>query len=180
MSLRYAILTALTERTSSGIELTRRFDRSIGYFWPASHQQIYRELDKLLGDGLIEQLETDAAPSRGNPRVFAVTPAGDAALREWARRVEPRPKMRDPLMVQFRAAAVLDDVDPREALLARRSVHERQLGEYEAIDTAQFTGELDRTARLQRQLLRAGIATERMWITWCDETLAELEGESRP
>ena len=47
MSLKFAILTSLTERSGSGIELARRFDKSIGYFWPATHQQIYRELDRL-------------------------------------------------------------------------------------------------------------------------------------
>ena len=47
MSLPHAILTALLEKPSSGLELTRRFDRSIGYFWSATHQQIYRELGKL-------------------------------------------------------------------------------------------------------------------------------------
>lgn len=49
MSLPHAILTALLEKPSSGLELTRRFDRSIGYFWSATHQQIYRELGKLEG-----------------------------------------------------------------------------------------------------------------------------------
>src|SRR5699024_1465053 len=47
VSLKFAILTSLTEREGSGIELARRFDKSIGYFWPATHQQIYRELDRL-------------------------------------------------------------------------------------------------------------------------------------
>ena len=47
MSLPHAILTALLEKPSSGLELARRFDKSIGYFWSATHQQIYRELAKL-------------------------------------------------------------------------------------------------------------------------------------
>ena len=51
MSLPHAILTALLEKPSSGLELTRRFDRSIGYFWSATHQQIYRELGKLEAEG---------------------------------------------------------------------------------------------------------------------------------
>ena len=37
MSLRHAILTALIEKPSSGLALTHRFDRSIGYFWQATH-----------------------------------------------------------------------------------------------------------------------------------------------
>jgi DNA-binding PadR family transcriptional regulator len=54
MSLRSAILTALIERPSSGKELTRRFDLSFGYFWHATHQQIYRELGQMSDAGLIE------------------------------------------------------------------------------------------------------------------------------
>lgn len=175
MSLRFAILTALSEKSSSGIELARRFDRSIGYFWPASHQQIYRELDTLLGDGLIEQLDDGTPPSRGNPRTFRVTADGTAALRAWAGRLEDRPKVRDALMVRIRAAAALSDVDPRAALRHRLAIHERTLEAYEAIDARQFTGPLDRSARLQRQVLRAGIASERMWVAWCRDALAELD-----
>jgi DNA-binding PadR family transcriptional regulator len=41
MSLPHALLTALVEHPCSGSELAERFDRSIGYFWNATHQQIY-------------------------------------------------------------------------------------------------------------------------------------------
>ena len=47
MSLPHALLTSLAERPGSGSELAGRFDRSIGYFWQATHQQIYRELARL-------------------------------------------------------------------------------------------------------------------------------------
>ena len=56
MSLKFAILTSLIEREGSGIELARRFDKSIGFFWPATHQQIYRELDRLATADLISEL----------------------------------------------------------------------------------------------------------------------------
>lgn len=54
MSLPHALLTSLAERPGSGSELTRRFDRSIGYFWHATHQQIYRELARLEDEGWVE------------------------------------------------------------------------------------------------------------------------------
>ncbi|MEN9435698.1 MAG: hypothetical protein RIR09_353, partial [Pseudomonadota bacterium] len=47
MSLAHAVLTSLIEKSSSGFELARRFDKSIGYFWHATHQQIYRELARM-------------------------------------------------------------------------------------------------------------------------------------
>jgi len=49
MSLPHALLTSLLEQPCSGMDLARRFGRSIGFFWPATHQQIYKELGKRLG-----------------------------------------------------------------------------------------------------------------------------------
>jgi len=46
MSLPHALLTSLLEQPCSGMDLARRFGRSIGFFWPATHQQIYKELGK--------------------------------------------------------------------------------------------------------------------------------------
>ena len=53
MSLPHAVLTSLLEKSTSGYDLARRFDKSIGYFWHATHQQIYRELARMEGAGWI-------------------------------------------------------------------------------------------------------------------------------
>ncbi|MBT2906481.1 PadR family transcriptional regulator, partial [Streptomyces sp. McG8] len=82
MSLPHAILTALLEKPSSGLELTRRFDRSIGYFWSATHQQIYRELGKLEAEGLIRALPSEQ-PARGQKKAYEVLPAGREELARW-------------------------------------------------------------------------------------------------
>lgn len=174
MSLRYAILTALTEKASTGIELARRFDRSIGYFWPATHQQIYRELDRLVAERMITEVAGAQPPSRGNPRTFAVLPEGTAELRAWAERVLPTPKRRDPLMVQIRAASALGDVDVRPLLEDQLVRHRARLEQYVEIERTQFADELDQTSRLQLLVLRAGIATERTRVEWCEKSLADL------
>lgn len=174
MSLRFAILTALTEKSSTGIELARRFDRSIGYFWPATHQQIYRELDRLVADEMIAEVTGAEPPSRGNPRTFAVLPRGTAELRDWSQQAFPTPKRRDPLMVQIRAASALGGVDMRPLITEHRNRHAKRLEQYVEIEDKQFSGELDEKARMQLLVLRAGIATERMWVEWCEKSLADL------
>ncbi|KJY33331.1 PadR family transcriptional regulator, partial [Streptomyces sp. NRRL S-495] len=99
MSLPHAILTALLEQPSSGLELTRRFDRSIGFFWSATHQQIYRELGRLETTGLIRALP-QAGPVRGQKKEYEVLPAGRAELARWTAAAEdPRP-IRDPLLLR--------------------------------------------------------------------------------
>ncbi len=95
MSLPHALLTALVEKSSSGLELSTRFDRSIGYFWHATHQQIYRELARLEEAGWVESLPPESG--RGRKRVYRVLPAGRAELRRWAGSADQPAPLRDAL-----------------------------------------------------------------------------------
>lgn len=174
MSLPHAILTALLERPSAGLDLTRRFDRSIGYFWSASHQQIYRELGKLEAEGYIRAIAEDR-PSRGQKKRYEVLPAGRAELERWtAAAQDPKPH-RDALLLRLRAAAVVG-TDGLEADLRRHlDLHRRQLAEYEQIQDRDFPpGKDSAQTRLQHLVLRAGIELETFWTQWLTEALEEL------
>ena len=75
MALEHALLVALRERPASGLELARRFDRSIGFFWHATHQQIYRVLGRMESDGWV-RVKTVAQQGRPDKKVYDVAPAG--------------------------------------------------------------------------------------------------------
>ncbi|WP_372088252.1 PadR family transcriptional regulator (plasmid) [Tistrella mobilis] len=176
MSLPHALLTSLLERPCSGSELAGRFDRSIGYFWQASHQQIYRELSRLEAGGLIEALEPEA--SRGRPRAYRVLPAGRAELARWVDEVsEPRP-LRDELMVRLRAAAVLGTTGLAEDLRSRLQRHRDMLARYREIEARDFTPPpATQDARLRHLVLKAGIRHESNWIDLCVDALEILSAE---
>jgi DNA-binding PadR family transcriptional regulator len=78
MALRYALLGLLTAGPASGYDLTKRFDRSVGYAWHAGHSQIYPEMAKLCAEGLVEVAE-EAGP-RGR-KTYTITGAGLESLR---------------------------------------------------------------------------------------------------
>ncbi|MFE0963461.1 PadR family transcriptional regulator [Streptomyces fungicidicus] len=174
MSLPHAILTALLEKPSSGLELTRRFDRSIGYFWSATHQQIYRELGKLDAEGLIRALPS-GQPARGQKKAYEVLPAGRAELARWtAASQDPKPH-RDAMLLRLRAAAVVGTAGLEDDLRRHRELHERQLGEYREIERRDFPpGKDGREDRLRHLVLRAGIDLETFWTQWLDRALAEF------
>ena len=186
MSLKFAILTSLTERAGSGIELARRFDKSIGYFWPATHQQIYRELDRLLGGGLIRELPGDGTPSRGNPRRFEVTGDGARLLEEWVNEVDEPEAIRSTMAVRVRAAAATGTVDGvRDALTHHRDQRAANLRRYREIEQRDFPQPDSATAQdvLQHRVLTLGIEVEQAWVNWCDETLEvldQLSGDQDP
>ncbi|GHG51262.1 PadR family transcriptional regulator [Streptomyces griseocarneus] len=194
MSLAHAILTALLEKPSSGLELTRRFDKSIGYFWPATHQQIYRELKKLEEAGHVHVLPA-RRPERGQKKEYEVLPAGRAELTAWASAgQDPRP-VRDALLLRLRAAAVVGGHGLEDELRRHLALHRRQLEEYLAIEERDFAGDgrgdgrgdggEERDAgeerggdadarRLRHLVLRGGIGLESFWIAWLTEALEGL------
>ena len=82
MALEHALLVSLTERAGSGYELARRFDKSIGFFWNATHQQIYRVLKRMEERGWVVG---ETVPQEGRPdkKVYTVGPSGHAELSRW-------------------------------------------------------------------------------------------------
>ncbi|MET7653272.1 MULTISPECIES: PadR family transcriptional regulator [unclassified Streptomyces] len=174
MSLPHAILTALLERPSSGLDLTRRFDKSIGYFWSATHQQIYRELGRLESEGHIRALPTQT-PARGRKKAYEVLPAGRAELARWTAAAQDPKPLRDAMLLRLRAAAVVGTAGLEADLRRHLDLHRRQLAEYEEIEKRDFPPDDDSAqARLQHLVLRAGIELETFWTQWLTEALAEL------
>ena len=173
MSLPHALLTALVEQPSSGSDLAGRFDRSIGYFWHATHQQIYRELARLEDAGWLESLPPETG--RGRKKVYRVLPAGRKELRRWvAESQDPKP-LRDELMVRMRAEAVVGPTHLASDVQRRLALHQDQLALYREIETRDFgSGDDSRKAQLQHLVLNAGIMQETMWIEFAEKALAIL------
>lgn len=179
MSLRSAILTALMECPSNGKELARRFDLSIGYFWHATHQQIYRELGQMSDAGLI-QLHSSQEKGRGGPRTYAITEAGLQHLRDWVTTSQDPGPIRDPLLVRLRAAAVLGDVDLSDQLQQHLDYHRSLLDTYRSIEECGFGRPLrGRERRFQELILQAGIDLELTWVAWCTAALKQVVAERR-
>lgn len=179
MTLPYAILTSLLERPATGSQLASRFDRSIGHFWTATHQQIYRELARLEGDGLIEP--EPGSRARGRNRVYRVRDAGRAALRDWVARPDPAPALRDSLMVRLRAEAVAGPTALDAQISARLTQHRAKLAQYRDIAAQDFPNPpQDRAGAIYRLILDAGIRHESHWIEILEQALAVLDADTAP
>ncbi|MGB9011368.1 MAG: PadR family transcriptional regulator, partial [Aeromicrobium sp.] len=88
MALEHAILVSLAERSASGYDLARRFDASIGHFWRASHQQIYKVLGRMDTEGWVTS-EVIAQDGRPDKKVYVITPAGLDELHSWTAKATP-------------------------------------------------------------------------------------------
>ena len=182
MPLAHALMTSLLEKSSSGYDLARRFDKSIGFFWHATHQQIYRELARMEAAGWIDSM---AAPDGGRTRkrVYRVLDAGRDELLNWAATPTEPSDLRDDLMVRLRADAAIGPLGLQPELQRRIALHTQKLAAYRAIEARDFPADetLSREAALQRHILRLGVRYEQGWLDWSREALtllARWDGEA--
>ena len=89
MSLRHAVLAALSHGEASGYELAKRFDVAVADYWTATPQQLYRDLERLEQDGLVDARVVEQS-RRPNKRVFRLTDDGRAPLEAAGLRLKTR------------------------------------------------------------------------------------------
>lgn len=178
MSLPHALLTALAEQPGSGSDLARRFDRSIGYFWQATHQQIYRELARLEASGWTEALPTEGG--RGRKRRYQILEAGRAELRRWTAEAQTPSPIRDDLLVRLRAEAVVGPTGLHDELVALAAQHRLKLAKYRQIEARDFsTNSQSLEKKLQHLVLTSGITYETYRLSLCDEAIALLAQQNQ-
>jgi len=172
MALEHALLVALCEQPASGLDLTKRFGRSIGFFWSATHQQIYRVLGRMDGDGWVT-VEEVAQQGRPDKKVYAVTDLGRTALADWLAEPTDTEHLRSELALKMRAASWGDRQAVLGVVRANLAGHHLRLEHYEQLvardypDPSTLSGlELD-----QYLVLRGGVLMEQTWITWLTEYL---------
>jgi len=176
MALEHALLVALREQPAAGLDLTRRFERSIGYFWSATHQQVYRVLGRMERDGWV-RATTVAQHGRPDKKVYEVTDLGRTALADWLAAPTAASPLRSELAVKMRGAsyggpdgraAVLDSVRAHLADHRLRLDHYRHLMKRDHPDgPAGLTGH----ALDQYLVLRGGILLEEGQVAWLTEYL---------
>jgi DNA-binding PadR family transcriptional regulator len=183
-------LVSLCEQAGSGYELAHRFDRSIGYFWSATHQQIYRTLRTMDDDGWVS---ARVVVQRGRPdkKVYTVSEAGRAELARWiaaplgdgasGRGGALSDTRTREVAVKLRGAAHGDIAALHAQIAALRAERARLLDTYRGFEKNQFPdpAALKDSALHQYLVLRGGIRAEESTIDWLDEVTGALARHKR-
>jgi DNA-binding PadR family transcriptional regulator len=177
MALSHAILATLLSGPVSGYGLTKRFNRAIGYFWHATHQQIYRELATLEAHGYVERVPS---PSPSTEKRYKLTPQGRDALAQWIAQPSEPGVLREDLLLKVRAGLLV----PPEVLVAelrrRRAIHAERLAVYRALQEHDFPEpeQLSYEQRLLYLPLLRGVMFETENVAWCDTAIDFLSGKN--
>jgi DNA-binding PadR family transcriptional regulator len=173
-----AVLGLVAFRESSGYDLARLADRSIGYVWTPSRSQIYKVLPRLVANGFarVRAVRQDDRPDKA---LYRITPAGRGALRRWLETVDGV-TTEDPRV--FALKLFFCDLVPTataEAQLAGyRRLLDARLARFETM-----LRDLDDVEMIFPQLiLRRAIVRIRATLTWlaeAEEAVSHREGRSR-
>ncbi|PHR92361.1 MAG: transcriptional regulator [Robiginitomaculum sp.] len=175
MALAEAILVCLTDRPMSGYDLAKTFDASIGFFWRASHQQVYRELARLRDRGLVDSTEIE---QRGKPNriLHTITKSGEEAVYQWSLKPCKMPSIKDELMVKFYALENVDIPALREQLGVRIDQHRAKLSAYFRIKERFYDGKSLNVAQKGKLIaLTMGISNEKELTITLENALVMLQ-----
>ena len=178
MALRYVILTLLNESPRTGYEIVKSFEDSVGYFWTASHQQVYRELSTLTDKALVT-FEEQAQSGKPDKKIYQISATGQAALLEWLETpLKPAPT-RETILVKLLGASR----ENSESLLAEidsqtdRTI--QRLATYREIEQQHYKPPPDASQPVIEQMLhlalRRGIIGAEANMAWLQEARSTIE-----
>jgi DNA-binding PadR family transcriptional regulator len=175
MSLKHAILAVLSDKPRSGYEIAKKFSGSVGFFWSASHQQIYRDLAHLEEDGLVKfrEVAQDKNPAK---KIFSLTRTGTLHLKKWILEPTDLPSAKDELMVKVFCAHVVG-IEPLKKELERlKKIHFEKWNTYQEIENEHFSKPqlLSEPLKFQYLTLQRGLIYEKGWLEWCEKALKLL------
>ena len=175
MSLRYTLLALISKQPNTGYGIGRLLQDPFKHLWGARLQQIYSELSKLEGQGLVEA-ESIASPNRPAKKIYTLTPAGDEALDQWLKEPPVPLLSKSDLLVKLYC---LDRL-PNDVIVRR--LEERQ-AEYEGVAHALRDRLTDAGRTAPDQLgylltLEAGLAEVEGQASWCAKAVASIHEQS--
>ena len=175
----------LSREELSGYDLKRWMERPLGYFWSAKHSQIYPELARLEGEGLVTHTLV-AQSGKPDKKVYRITAEGLEVLKEWV--VEPpgsRP-VRDELTLKAYSVWLANEEEAARLFREEGLRREEQLAHYEELRTW-MEDEHETEVRdpdspwfASYATLRRGIGYEKEYAEWCRWMADSVRGRGLP
>lgn len=164
MTVRHGLVALLAERPMGVYELRKQFDARTGGTWPLNIGQVYTTIQRLVRDGLVEQVPQDYGVGEAEP--YRLTEAGYLDAEEWWRKpVDRSVPGRDELVIKLALAAASPDVDVPAVVHAQRVESMRALRDY--------------TRLKAQQPLEAATREDLAWSLVLDNLIFSAEAEVR-
>jgi PadR family transcriptional regulator, regulatory protein AphA len=164
----YVILGLIGLRgPSTPYQLKRAVGRSIAYFWPFKHAQLYSEPERLAVAGLLIK---ESESGGRNRKIYSLTDEGRLALSRWLAEPPDDPyELRDMAILQLQFSQFTSRENIISLANQQLKLHRERLATYDGI-TARFADSLAGKRRIAP--LRFGVLLEQAYITFWEEIAA--------
>jgi PadR family transcriptional regulator AphA len=116
---------------STPYELKRAASRSLDFFWPFPHAQLYNEPVRLVAAGLLEENREEGGRRR---KTYSLTKAGEKELQAWLRNPPGQVfEMRDMAVLQLFFSDFMSAKDLKALARAQVALYHARLAEYRDI-----------------------------------------------
>jgi PadR family transcriptional regulator, regulatory protein AphA len=116
---------------STPYQLKQAIERSVRYFWPFPHSQLYGEPERLARAGLLDQQVEEGGRRR---RVYSLTPGGKDALESWLKTPPGEVfEMRDMAVLQLFFSEFISTAELATLAEDQVRLYQERLAVYQAI-----------------------------------------------
>jgi len=178
MPLSHAILGFLGYQPMTGYDLKKFFDQSVAHFWSATQSHIYKALENLEKDGLVESqiIQGDGKPNR---KQYHITKTGHAELRRWVVTPLPLSATREAWLIQIFFSHASSNEEIVELLNARAKNIRETLGAFHtqipsAADENSARPGMTRMSQLWQLTAEYGAAYYEAELDWLEKTIKKV------
>lgn len=171
MSLKHSILALLSSNEpKTGYQLSKEVKGSTGFFWNATHQQIYRDLASLEESKWVRHADV-TQKEKPDKKVYSITKSGTKELLRWMKEPSELPPTRDTFMIKLFVGHLIEPAAILKDLAQQKQLREAQQEQYRAIEEQYFQNPSAVPVEQQYMYmtLRRGVLLGKAWLAWCEE-----------
>ncbi|CAN7763901.1 PadR family transcriptional regulator [Paenibacillus sp. LjRoot153] len=174
-SIRYALLSLLAREPLSGYDIKQHMNNRLGPFWKVGSNQVYPELAKMEGEGLLKLHVIEQHSYRPARKLYEITEEGREALILWT--IEPGgvENFRDDFLLKAYNSWLVEPEKMIAQIEDIKKQHQERLNAY--LDKVTELTQLQETLKNDDPIFSSisvvefGVNYERLYIEWCENLI---------
>jgi len=183
MSLRHGLLGLINYEPMTGYDTVKEFNQSLAFFWTATPQHIYKELDTMEKSGWLIS-ERIMQTEKPNKRVYSITELGKKVLVDWVSRPEEGVnafmKGKNPFLMRLAFAGEGSDENALQMLYEFRNQYlsfAETLGDVDKILAESEATVSPKSMKYWRIVAMHGEYVRKARLEWAEKAISILENE---
>jgi len=183
MSLRHGLLGLINYEPMTGYDTVKEFNQSLAFFWTATPQHIYKELDTMEKSGWLIS-ERIIQTEKPNKRVYSITELGKKVLVDWVTRPEEGVNAfmrgKNPFLLRLAFAGEGSDENALQMLYEFRNQYLSFAGTLDDVDKILAEGEATlspKSMKYWKIVALHGEYIRRARLEWVEEAISIIENE---